>query len=44
MKLFMNELMMWVTGGLALMEANISWKQNVDGRSDEDESDDWHGS
>jgi len=31
-----NELMMWLTGGSAQMEANIVWKQKVDGRSDEE--------
>jgi len=35
-----NELTMWLTGGLAWYEANISWKQKVDGRSGEDRSDD----
>jgi len=35
-----NELMMWLTGGSAQAEANISWKQKVDVRSVEDGSDD----
>jgi len=35
-----NELMMWLTGGLAQTEANISQKQKKYGRSDEDGSDD----
>jgi len=39
-----NEPMMWLAGGSAWMEANISQKQKVDGRSDEDGSDDWCGS
>ena len=39
----MNEPMMWLTGGSAQMEANIGQKQKVDGRSDKDRSDDWHG-
>jgi len=40
MYLFANEPMMWLAGGSAQMEANISWKQKVDGRSDKDGSDD----
>jgi len=35
-----NEPMMWLAGGLALAEVNISQKQKVDVRSVEDGSDD----
>ena len=35
-----NELTMWLAGGSARTEANIHQKQKVDGRSDEDGSDD----
>ena len=38
-----NELMMWLTGGSAQMEANISQKQRMDGRGDEDVSDECCG-
>jgi len=34
-----NEPVMWFMSGSAQMEANISWKEKVDGRSD-----DCHGS
>ena len=43
MKLFVNEPMMWLMSGSAQMEANIGWKQKVDGRSDKDGSDNWRG-
>ena len=41
MKLSVSEPMMWLMSGSAHMEANISWKQKVDGRSDEDRCDYW---
>jgi len=39
-----NELMMWLVGGLAWTEANISQKYKMNGRGDKDRSDDCHGS
>jgi len=35
-----NEPMMWLAGGSAQAEANVSQKKKVDGRSVEDGSDD----